>query len=47
MGEEGQTFTNRLIIHLAQILILRILLAAVCRNALGLYFLSLELKRLH
>lgn len=47
LREEGQTFTNRLIIHLAKILILEILLATVCRNASGLSFLSLEVRLLH
>ena len=46
MGEEGQTFKYRLIIHLAKIFILRIFLAAVLRNASGLSFLSVELRLL-
>lgn len=44
MGEEGQMLKNMLIIHLAKILFLRVLLATVLRNALGLSFLSLELS---
>lgn len=44
MGEEGHTFTNRLIIHWAKIFILRILLATVRRTASGLSFLSVELR---
>lgn len=43
MGEEGQTFTDRLIIHLAKILILRIALATVRGTASGPPFLSLGL----
>ena len=37
---------NRLIVHLAKILFLRILLATVLRNASGLSFLPLELSLL-
>ena len=46
MGEEGQMLKNRLIVHLAKILFLRILLATVLRNASGLSFLPLELSLL-
>lgn len=46
MGEEGQTFKCRLIIHLAEIFILRMFLATVLRNASGLSFLSVELRLL-